>query len=92
MLTHIGNVYGEKLSAEDFDRLLEVSLRDEYIKNWITLVIKERPMSVEEIDSIIKVGKMAVSIHVVELWKRGRVSLQGFEQNNARFISSTWGS
>jgi F420-non-reducing hydrogenase iron-sulfur subunit len=87
VLTHMGNVYGERLLGEDFDRLLQVSLEDEYIKNWITLVIKERPMSVEEIDSIIKVGPRAVSVHVVELWKSGRVSLHGFEQNYAKFIS-----
>ena len=83
-----GNVYGQKLPKEEFDKLLGASLEDEYIKNWISLMTKEKPMSVEEIDAVIKLGAKSISTHLVELWNRGRASLYGFEENNAKFISS----
>jgi len=82
-----GNVYGEKLPAEQFDQLLEGILKDEYIKNRITLMIKEMPLSVREIDAVIKVGPEVISAYVVDLWTGGKVTLHGFEDEDAKFIS-----
>ncbi|MCD6353201.1 MAG: hydrogenase iron-sulfur subunit, partial [Proteobacteria bacterium] len=49
VLVEEGNVYGEKVSQEIMDELLDEISHSEYLKNRIFLVLKEKPLTTEEI-------------------------------------------
>jgi DNA-binding transcriptional ArsR family regulator len=80
-----GNVYGEKLSPSEFDLLMDATLQDEYIKNWIALLVKESPKSVKEIAANTKLSLEIISSHLIELEESGRVALCGFEGRSPKY-------
>lgn len=82
-----GTVFGEKLSPSEIDLLLDTALRDEYLKNLLTLILKEKPLSCKEIASLAGLSPMAISSCLIDLEESGAVSLRGFEGKTPKYIA-----
>jgi F420-non-reducing hydrogenase iron-sulfur subunit len=69
-----GNVYGDKISQDELDRIMDEAVELEYTRNKIRLLLKE-PMSVKELALKLGMDSKAVLDHVVALRQRGWVDL-----------------
>ncbi|MEM0011518.1 MAG: hydrogenase iron-sulfur subunit [Candidatus Bathyarchaeia archaeon] len=78
-LTEKVNVYGERISQEEYDRLIEEALEEEYIRSKIYLVTKSKPASVEEISRRIGVDSFLVLQHIVTLRRKGLLGVDRIE-------------
>jgi F420-non-reducing hydrogenase iron-sulfur subunit len=69
-----GNVYGDKLSSEELNRIIGEAVELEYTRNKIKLLLKE-PMSVKELAQKLGIDSKTVLDHIVALRQRGWVDL-----------------
>jgi len=74
-LTEGVNVYGEKLSAEDFDFLLDEIVREEFIRHKIHLLTKVKPLSVKGLAEAVGMKPAAVLRQIVDMRRRNMVAL-----------------
>jgi len=74
-----GNVYGEKVGQEEFDEVMDESIDAEYIRSRIRLLVKDKPMSVEELAKHLALDPKKVLRHIVILRQRGLVALDRIE-------------
>jgi len=70
-----GNVFGESITQEEFDRVMIESLRKEYLKNRILLSMGEGPLSAKEIAERIGVSPRRVLRNLIALEQDGLVSV-----------------
>jgi predicted Rossmann fold nucleotide-binding protein DprA/Smf involved in DNA uptake len=84
-LTEKENVYGEKVKADAYMKLLEETIKNEYQKSLIYLSLQDGPLSVREIDSRINIGIQIVSNLLTDLEGRGQVELHGYEGRTPKF-------
>jgi F420-non-reducing hydrogenase iron-sulfur subunit len=73
-LENKGNVYGEKLSQDELDRIMDEAVDKEYTRNRIKLLLKE-PMSVKGLSEKLGIDSKVVLEHIVVLRQRGWVDL-----------------
>jgi predicted Rossmann fold nucleotide-binding protein DprA/Smf involved in DNA uptake len=84
-LTEKENVYGEKVKADVYMKLLDETIKNEYQKSLIYLSLQDGPLSVREIDSRINIGIQNVSTLLTDLEGRGQVELHGYEGRTPKF-------
>jgi F420-non-reducing hydrogenase iron-sulfur subunit len=73
-LENRGNVYGDKLSQDELDRIMDEAVDKEYTRNRIKLLLKE-PMSVKGLSEKLGIDSKLVLEHIVILRQRGWVDL-----------------
>jgi len=69
------NVYGEPVKADQLHRLMESTLRDEYIKNRVVFQLERKSLSAQEIASTLGLALREVLTYLVDLIAEGRVAL-----------------
>ncbi len=74
-LTERENMYGEKVSQEQFDALLREVADAEFMQHKIHLLAAERPMSVKEIAATAKIKPDQVLRHIVDMRRKGMIAL-----------------
>ena len=79
MLTEGVNVYGERISPEEYERLLNEVLNAELIRYKIYLMARKRPISVREVAASFNTDPAIVLRHVVNLRRRGMLALDHVE-------------
>jgi len=79
-LTENTNVYGEKISQEEFDALLDEVVEAEFIRHKIHFLTKEKPMSVKEIAAIINMKPALVLRHIANMHRKGMITLDHVER------------
>jgi predicted Rossmann fold nucleotide-binding protein DprA/Smf involved in DNA uptake len=84
-LTEKENVYGEKVKADVYMKLLDETIKNEYQKSLIYLSLQDGPLSVREIDTRINIGIQNVSTLLTDLEGRGQVELHGYEGRTPKF-------
>jgi DNA-binding transcriptional ArsR family regulator len=84
-LTEKENVYGEKVKADVYMKLLDETIKNEYQKSLIYLSLQDGPLSVREIDSRTNIGIQTVSNLLSDLEGRGQVELHGYEGRTPKF-------
>jgi len=70
------NVYGETVKPEELRRLMESTLRNEYIKNRIMLLVQGKSLSAGEIGSVLGFTVKEVLTFLVDLIGEGKVALE----------------
>ena len=86
-LTEEGNVYGEKVTQEEFDKLMEESIKDEYLRSRIYLMVKDKSMSVEELAKHLGVDPQIVLCHIVVMRRRGLLTLDRIEGDSPLYLT-----
>ena len=79
-LTEKVNVYGEKISQEEFDSLLDEIVRAEFIRHKIHILTKQKPLSVKELAAIIRMEPALVLRHIVDMRRKGMIALDRVEE------------
>lgn len=74
-----GNVYGEKLSEEELDKILNEVIDAEYARNRIYLWVKEEPLSVKELSKRLDLDSKTVLRHIVVMRRRGLITVDRVE-------------
>lgn len=86
-ITTEGNVYDEVIPEEEFDKVLDQAIYDEYIRNKILLKIKNKSKSVPEIAKEINVEPNRILEHIICLKSRGLVDFDKIIDIYPKFIS-----
>ncbi|KPV62005.1 MAG: F420-non-reducing hydrogenase iron-sulfur subunit D [Candidatus Bathyarchaeota archaeon BA2] len=74
-----GNVYGEKVSEEELDKILNEVIDTEFVRNRIYLLVKEKPLSVKELSERLDLDSKTVLRHVVVMRRRGLITVDRVE-------------
>ena len=86
-ITQDENVYGEVISAEEFDEILTSAIHDEYIRHRILLSLKNTPGSVVELAKKVGVEPSDVLSHVLVLQGRNQVSMREIVGDTPMYIN-----
>ena len=87
LITTEGNVYNEIVPKEEFEKVLDDTLHNEFIRHKILSKIKDKAKSVPEISEEISVEPNLVLKHIVTLRQRGLVDLDELYEEIPTFIS-----
>jgi len=79
------NVFGEKVSQEEFDELMFQTIEKEFAKRRILLSIEEEALSVREIAQKVGASPRDVLRNMVSLERDGLVSVVGIEGNSPKY-------
>jgi len=74
-----GNVYGEEVSEEELDKILDEVIDTEYVRNRIYLLVKEEPLSVKELSKQLDLDSQMVLRHIVVMKRRGLITVDRVE-------------
>lgn len=89
-LLETGNVYGEKLEADNYHALLSNAVAEEYQKALISKTLFfDGPQSVREISDTTGLPVFTVSLRLNDLERTGQAELQRFEGTTPKFIGLT---
>jgi F420-non-reducing hydrogenase iron-sulfur subunit len=80
-LTEFLNAYGEKISKEEFDALLEEIVKAEFIRYKIHYLAKAKPLSVKELAEAVGIKPSAVLRHITNMRRKGLIALDKVEGN-----------
>ncbi len=78
-LTEKKNVYGEKISQEEFDSLLDEVVTAEFIRHKFCLLTKDKPFSVKELAKVVNMKPGTVLRHIVNMRRKGMIALDRVE-------------
>ena len=70
-----GNVYGEEVSEEELDKILDEIIDTEYMRNRIYLWVREQPLSVKELSKRLDLDSQMVLRHIVFMMRRGLIAV-----------------
>jgi len=86
-LTEDENVYGEKVAQGEFDKLMDESVKEEYLCSRIYLLTKDKSMSVEDLSKLLSVDPCAVLSHVVVMRRKGLLARDRIEGDSPLYIA-----
>lgn len=78
-LTEGVNVYGEKLSQDEFDELLDEIVNEEFVRHKIYVLTKTKPFSVKDLAEIVEMKPAAVLRQIVDMRRRNMIALDHVE-------------
>jgi len=78
-LTEFTNAYGEKISQEEFDALLDEIVTAEFIRHKIHLLTKTKPLSVKALAEKLGIKPAAVLRHITNMRRKGMIALDRVE-------------
>lgn len=78
-LTERLNVYGEKLSSEEFDALINDIVEDEFIRHKIHILTKNKPLSVKNLAEATELKPAIVLKQIVNLRRKNMIALNNIE-------------
>jgi hypothetical protein len=74
-LTEGVNVYGEKLTTEEFDALMNDVIEDEFIRHKIYVLTRTKPLSVKALAEITEMKPAEVLKQIVNLRRKNMITL-----------------
>jgi coenzyme F420-reducing hydrogenase delta subunit len=78
-LTEGINVYGEKLTSEEFDALMDDIVEDEFIRHKIHVLTKTKPLSVKALAEVTEMKPAEVLKQIVNLRRKNMIALDTIE-------------
>jgi predicted transcriptional regulator len=78
-LTEGVNVYGEKLSAEEFDALLDEIVAEEFVRHKIHVLTKTQPLSVKALAEALEMKTANVLRHIVNMRRKNMITIDHVE-------------
>ncbi|MEM3627808.1 MAG: hydrogenase iron-sulfur subunit [Candidatus Bathyarchaeia archaeon] len=77
-LTESVNVYGEKISQEEFDFLMDEIVKEEFLRHKIHLLTKTKPLSVKELAKALGVKPADVLKQIVNMRRKNMITIERF--------------
>lgn len=78
-LTEGVNVYGDKLTREEFDTLMDDVVEDEFIRYKIHVLTKTKPLSVKALAEVTEMKPAAVLKQIVNMRRKNMIALDSIE-------------
>jgi F420-non-reducing hydrogenase iron-sulfur subunit len=78
-LTEGVNVYGDKLTPEEFETLMDDVVEDEFIRYKIHVLTKTKPLSVKALSDVIEMKPAAVLKQIVNMRRKNMIALDSIE-------------
>jgi len=78
-LTEGVNVYGDKLSPEEFDTLMDDVVEEEFIRYKIHLLTKTKPLSIKNLAEATEMKPAAVLKQIVNMRRKNMIALDSIE-------------
>ena len=78
-LVEEGNVYGEKKTQDEFDKIISDAVKSEYERSEIYLLVKNEPLSVKEMSQRLGLDPQRVLSHLVAMRRDGTVTIDKVE-------------
>ena len=78
-LTEDENVYGEKISQEEFDALMTETVKEEFIQHKIYLLTRTKPFSAKALAEAVELKPAAVLRQIVDMRRRNMIALDHIE-------------
>ncbi len=78
-LTKSVNAYGERISREEFNVLLDEVVKAEYIRHKLLLLARKKPFSVKELAKVLNMKPAIVLRHIVNMRRKGMIALDSVE-------------
>jgi hypothetical protein len=85
-LVEEGDVYGEKLSKDEYDNLMVQSIKDEYERHRILLALNDKSQSVKSLAVELDIDPSKVLEHILVLKGRSEVDFQEIIKNTPIFM------
>jgi len=85
-ITEEENVYGEKVSEEKFNELMDIAMKDEYKRNRILLALEKDPKSIKDLAVELDIDPSIILEHMLTLKGRGLVDFQKIIGNTPIFM------
>lgn len=85
-LTKVENAYNEKLGQDEFDKLMDKNIADQYMKSRILSLIEKDPHTIPELAKKINVCDKDTFAYIVGLENSGLVALADFKERYPRYI------
>ena len=82
-----GNVYNEKISSQRFEELMNSAIEDEFARNEILQIAKDKSVSVKDISSIIDLDPQKVLRHIVVLERKGLITQDRIEGTTPLYVA-----
>jgi coenzyme F420-reducing hydrogenase delta subunit len=83
------NVYGERLPGERIEAVVEGTIRDEFIKNRIILLVESKPLAATEISNCLNLRLKDTLSYLVSLVGDGKLGFDASEEGRVpRYIRS----
>lgn len=80
-LTELENAYGERISKEKYDAILEDIVNAEFIRYKIHHLTREKPLSVKQLAEILGLKPSIVLRHITNMRRKGMISMDRVEGN-----------
>jgi coenzyme F420-reducing hydrogenase delta subunit len=80
-----GNVFGERLPQEEFDRVMVESISKEYMRNRILLSLEERALTIREMGEVVDLPPREVLKKLVALERDGLISVTEIDGKSPRY-------
>jgi len=71
-----GNMYGEEVKEEEFEKIMEEAIVAEYIRNRIYLLLEKEPTSIKNLSHLLELTTTQVLDHIVILRRRGWLTVE----------------
>lgn len=78
-LTRSVNAYGERVSREEFNDLLDVAVKAEFIRHKILLLARKKPFSVKELARVLNMKPAVVLRHILSMRRKGMIGLENID-------------
>jgi len=83
------NVYGEKVTQEDFDEVMDAALQEEYVRSHILLLTEREPLSAKDIAKQLQQPVAEIVDRVVDLLASKLISLADVQEHSPRYVAAT---
>jgi len=79
-LTESVNVYGEKISQEEFDFLIDEIVKEEFLRQKIHLLTKTKPLSVKDLAKALGIKPADVLKQIVNMRRKNMITIERFAE------------
>jgi len=88
MLVKDGNVYGDRISEEDFDQFIDQAYADEAIRNNLLVMLNTTMLSVKALSKKTGLKPDVIFRHILILVQKGQVEMARVEGHSPLYRST----
>jgi F420-non-reducing hydrogenase iron-sulfur subunit len=90
-LVEEGNAYGDKVDQGEFDETIDESVKAEYMRNRVYLLLRKQPTSVKELSASLGLDPREMLRHIVVMRRRGLVAVDRVEKGSPIYVALEMG-
>jgi len=85
-ITEVENEYGEKVSVEEFNRIFDEAIHDEFVRQRILLSLSNKVLSVKDLATELKLDPSEILENMLTLKSRGEIDYQSIDGNTPLYM------